>query len=190
MTLSRREALTRARRAGIRFHPARYAWRAVHDETVTEYAVIPYSVVCAVLAQESNGGENVWGHDVDSLGIPRPCWGLGEVTAFNYAVYLHERDLFTRSPQFAFLGRRMQGVGPMQLTWWTYQDEADREGGCWDPATNIRVGTRVLARERQDALKHRDDRWTTVFKAWNPNEGYAEEVEDRRVAFAKLLEGM
>ena len=39
----------------------------------------------------------------------------------------------------------MQGVGPCQLTWYEFQDEADREGGCWRPEINIRIGFRHLA---------------------------------------------
>jgi len=48
-------------------------------------------------------------------------------------------------------GRRMQGVGPCQLTWWTFQDRADELGGCFKPGPNIRTGVErlgVLIKER------------------------------------------
>jgi hypothetical protein len=38
----------------------------------------------------------------------------------------------------------MQGVGPAQLTYYSYQDDADKEGGCWKPRQNIRIGLRLL----------------------------------------------
>jgi hypothetical protein len=40
----------------------------------------------------------------------------------------------------------MQGVGPMQLTWYEFQDDADRLGGCWVAANNIRVGLTLLGK--------------------------------------------
>lgn len=38
----------------------------------------------------------------------------------------------------------MQGVGPTQLTYYTFQDRADQLGGCWRPEINIRVGFESL----------------------------------------------
>lgn len=49
-----------------------------------------------------------------------------------------------------------QGVGPMQLTHWSLQDEADREGGCWVPAPNVRVGCRHLVRLARQGASLRD----------------------------------
>jgi hypothetical protein len=49
----------------------------------------------------------------------------------------------------------MQGVGPCQLTWFSFQDEADKQGGCWKPQINMRVGFRRLAslmREHGDSV--------------------------------------
>ena len=34
----------------------------------------------------------------------------------------------------------MQGVGPMQLTWYSIQDDADTIGGCWHPRANMQAG--------------------------------------------------
>jgi peptidoglycan hydrolase-like protein with peptidoglycan-binding domain len=85
----------------------------------------------AMLEKESGGGRNVFGHD------PTIFAGAGEVTRARYADYKRRR--------VASGNRQMQGVGPCQLTWWEFQDTADREGGCWRPEVNMRVGFRHLA---------------------------------------------
>ena len=38
----------------------------------------------------------------------------------------------------------MQGVGPTQLTWYAFQDQADALGGAWKPYPNMVVGFRHL----------------------------------------------
>ena len=76
----------------------------------SNYDIWP-SVLCAVLEQES-GFRNVYGHDP----VKRGQLVGGNVTRLNYARYKALRKL----------GFGMQGVGPGQLTWWEYQDEADR----------------------------------------------------------------
>lgn len=89
------------------------------------------SLALAILEQES-GGRNVFGHD------PTIFVGAGEVTKEKYLRY--------RAQRRASGNRLMQGVGPMQLTWWEFQDEADRLGGCWVVKYNMRTGYRRLAR--------------------------------------------
>src|SRR5919108_2223888 len=83
---------------------------------------------CALLEKESAGGHNVFGHD------PTIFVGAGEVTREKYVAYKQRRGT-----------THMQGVGPCQLTWWEFQDQADREGGCWRPEINMRVGFRHLS---------------------------------------------
>jgi hypothetical protein len=90
-------------------------------------AGIPVSLLCAILTQET-GFRNVFGHD------PTIYVGAGTVTKAKYEAYKKARG-----------HRLMQGVGPMQLTWWAYQDEADQAGGAWVPAHNIHVGAHLLA---------------------------------------------
>jgi hypothetical protein len=54
----------------------------------------------------------------------------------------------TRYLRYRFLRRRgfgMQGVGLTQLTWYSYQDDADAIGGCYKPEPQLRVGFRLLA---------------------------------------------
>ena len=91
-------------------------------------AGLPLPFACALLEKESAGGHNVFGHDASIFS------GAGAVTREKYLAYKRLR------------GRtKMQGVGPVQLTWWELQDAADREGGCWRPEINMRVGFRHLA---------------------------------------------
>src|SRR4051812_46366339 len=107
----------RARRAGI-INPL-----IAYQEA--QRAGLEYAVLCAVLEQESGGGHNVFGHDR----VRNPVVG-GRVTKKRYLLYR----------KYQRQGEGMQGVGPMQLTYYTYQDLADRYGGCWKVRYNIRVG--------------------------------------------------
>ena len=94
-------------------------------------AKLPLALACAFLEQESGGGRNVFGHD------PTIFVGAGAVTKAKYLAYKAKRR--------ASGNRQMQGVGPMQLTWWTFQDAADAEGGCWMPYANMLIGFRLAA---------------------------------------------
>lgn len=102
-------------------------------------AGLDLAYACALLEKESGGGANVFGHDRDSQGryIFPARDGAVPVTEELYREYKRRRGPAGKGG--------MQGVGPTQLTWWEFQDEADREGGCWKPAVNMRVGFRRLA---------------------------------------------
>lgn len=91
------------------------------------------SLALALRTQETGikGDGNVFGHD------PTIFVGAGRVTKAKYLRYKHERGPTGRGG--------MQGVGPLQLTYYTFQDEADRLGGCWIVKHNYRVGFRDLA---------------------------------------------
>jgi hypothetical protein len=88
-------------------------------------ADLPLSYALAFLEKESGKGHNVFGSDP----VRNPIKG-GTVTKSRYLAYKAYRKK----------GLGMQGVGPMQLTWYTYQDQADALGGCWQPKYNMRVG--------------------------------------------------
>jgi hypothetical protein len=88
-------------------------------------ARVQVRLAAALLEQESSGGANVFGHDA----VRSPQIVGGPVTRERYRQY--------RQMQHEGLGA--QGVGPCQLTWPGFQDEADRLGGCWKPAINMRV---------------------------------------------------
>jgi hypothetical protein len=109
-------------------------------------AGIPFYVGCAFLAQETGGGRNVFGHDASIFA------GAGRVTRTKY---LHYKRLRRHTGE-------MQGVGPMQLTWYTLQDRADRLGGCWHPYVNMLVGFRHLA-----SLHRAEGSWHGAARAYN-----------------------
>ena len=100
-------------------------------------AKLPIHLAASLLIQESGGGRNVYGHD-PTVFAGGPGHGQpNEVTEANYREYLRLRGTKGEGG--------MQGVGPCQLTWWSYQDEADEAGGCWDPVANMKVGFKRLA---------------------------------------------
>lgn len=100
-------------------------------------AKLPLHLAASLLVQESGGGRNVYGHD-PTIFAGGPGHGQpNEVTEANYREFLKLRGKKGEGG--------MQGVGPCQLTWWSYQDEADEAGGCWDPLTNMKVGFKRLA---------------------------------------------
>ena len=128
----------------------------------TRAADIPLYVGCAFLRQETDGGRNVFGHD------PTVFAGAGHVTRSKYLAYKRVRR---RTGE-------MQGVGPMQLTWSTYQDRADRLGGAWRPYPNMLVGFRHLA-----ALHHVAGTWTGAAHDYNGSgamaDAYAAQMSQR-----------
>lgn len=108
---------------------------------------IPVSLLASILFQESGGGRNVFGHDP----FLRPTSYLNylkgkRVSRFRYRYYKRMRKA----------GHGMQGVGPMQLTWFAFQDEADRLGGAYRPYINMKVGAMLLAEKlrRRNLTRH------------------------------------
>lgn len=103
------------------------------------------ALAVAMLEQES-GGRNVWGHDPTIFvgGYDRKhnkFW-----TKAKYNGYVNEAGYKEYRAQRRASGNRlMQGCGPMQLTWWEFQDGADRMGGCWKVRPNIRYGMTRLS---------------------------------------------
>lgn len=140
-------------------------------------AKLPLHLAASLLIQESGGGRNVYGHDPTIFsGGPGPGQP-NEVTEASYKEYLR-----LRGPKGE---GGMQGVGPCQLTWWSYQDEADRLGGCWDPLTNMKVGFRLLADKIRRYGLH------AGVKAYNGSgaaaEAYAAKVIARAEGFKQKL---
>lgn len=168
--LRKRRLVRRMKKAGIEIPGIAY------EEA--KRAGLELAVLCAVLEQETGGGRNVYGHDRDSSG--RIIWhgkaGTVVVTKKNYAEYKRFRDRAGKPPY-----GRMQGVGPMQLTWYTYQDSADRQGGCWNPRANVRVGAGILARNVE-----RSGLWAAL-RAYNGSSHYADEVMRRVMKWRRLL---
>ncbi|GEL17703.1 hypothetical protein [Pseudonocardia asaccharolytica] len=111
------------------------AWGILRAPEVAAIAAgvgLELAAAATLLEKESAGGRNVWGHDSVSTGGYYEKGG--PVTRENYTAW---------KPHRGRLGS--QGVGPCQLTWPGYQDQADRAGGCWDPLVSMRVGFAVLA---------------------------------------------
>jgi peptidoglycan hydrolase-like protein with peptidoglycan-binding domain len=104
-----------------------------------ERAKLPLHVAAALLEKESGGGSNVFGHDRDGSGryIFPAQDGTVKVTKELYLEYKRRR--------IASENKAMQGVGPCQLTWFSFQDDADGAGGCWKPQINMRIGFGRLA---------------------------------------------
>jgi hypothetical protein len=104
-------------------------------------AKLDLAAAAVLLMKESGGGRNVWGSD----GVP---------TGGTYV----KGAVVTRDSYLAYKARRRelgsQGVGPCQLTWSGYQDQADELGGCWDWRCNVRVGFTTLAQlQRQHGVR-------------------------------------
>jgi hypothetical protein len=148
-------------------HGARYSLRIVLE---ARRADIPVSLGFGLVEQES-GFRNVFGHD------PTIFAGAGAVTK---AKYLDYRAARRRSGN-----RLMQGVGPCQLTWWEFQDAADRLGGCWIARYNIELAFQHLGR-----LIHRHGLRAGI-KAYNGSgeaaDRYARQVLARQAQWHKRL---
>lgn len=108
--------------------------RAPEVVEFAEAAGLDLAAAATMLQKESGGGQNIWGHDnVPTAGTYAHG---GEVTQADYLAYR----------QAVIAGRAgRQGVGPTQITWRGYQDQADGLGGCWDWRCNITVGFQALA---------------------------------------------
>lgn len=101
---------------------------ATHLLAAVATTKIPLSYALALVEKES-GYTNVFGHDA----VRNPIKG-GRVTFVRYRGYLAYRKR----------GWGCQGVGPVQLTYFAFQDEADRIGGCHKPYASMTVGFRLL----------------------------------------------
>lgn len=121
---------------------------------------------CALLLNESSGGLNVYGHE----GPLPELWGQ-PVTEANYQLYKAARDR----------GEGNNGVGPTQITSTSYQVEAERLGGCWNPLYNMDVGFLVL-----HALILIHGVWGG-FEHYNGSGPAAEDYANRAVANEKRL---
>lgn len=109
---------------------------------------IPVSVLCAFIEQESEF-KNVFGHD-GTNSIP-DRWKGSKVTWFKYKFYKRRRAT-----------HGAQGVGPGQLTFAGFQDEADKDGGCRHANVNIATMARILS-----DLHNEHKSWRDVAEVYN-----------------------
>lgn len=149
---------------------AKYSLRIVIE---ARKAKIPISLGFALIEQESNF-RNVFGHD------PTIFVGAGEVTKAKYLVYRAKRGPTGRGG--------MQGVGPPQLTYFTFQDRADEAGGCWVARYSIQVAFTDLAGMIR---KHGEHKGLAVYNAgesgWRNGEDYARSVQKKQMRWHRVL---
>lgn len=123
---------------------------------------------CAALVQQETDFRHIYGQDPvrnpikSHPGQPRP------VTRRNYLAYKLARRA----------GLGMQGVGLTQPTWFEFQDEADRMGGCWKPTVNVRWG---FAHLKQLIAEHGQEKGCQLYNGTGPRAvEYARELRDKR----------
>ena len=122
---------------------------------------VPLHIAAAVAAKETRG-LNVYGHDADSAdgtisifstrhrsvyvaceGKTYPQGSNIPVTRQNYEEYL---GLVFTADWKVRPGVKPNGVGPLQLTWWTIPRDAERSGkDLSNPQTNIEWGLQIMA---------------------------------------------
>jgi hypothetical protein len=91
--------------------------------------VIPVSLGLALQQQESGGGQNIFGADT---GAP-----------FTHLPVTKRRVLDL--VEHVRAGGTSNGVGPLQLTFLPFIEEANRDGGAWVPGVNIATGLGIIA---------------------------------------------
>jgi hypothetical protein len=124
--------------AAIERHGGRYAKEIIAASRKTG---APVALLCAIAHHETTF-RNIYGRDrgrrPNPVRSPDPPKAL-VVTRENYRRYLKARNS----------GFDANGVGVMQLTSHSYQDRADKLGGCWRPDVNILVGAQVILEKIQ-----------------------------------------
>jgi RHS repeat-associated protein len=149
---------------------------------------MPITLGCALLTQESCGGYNVWGADSGPgtiftrgydaknkryWGRRLPCNSSRQVTKAGYLEYKRQSGRTGRGG--------MQGAGPMQLTYYTFQNDADALGGTWRPGVNMRVGFRSIRKDMRSVGL------TRALINYNGASSYAVSVESLERRWAKAL---
>ena len=142
--------------------------RALSAWDSAEKTKVPFHVLCAYLEQESSGGKNVFGHD------PMECGDDIKGKRVTKRRYLQYKD---KRPTCG-----MQGVGPMQLTFHAFQDQADEMGGCWKPSSNIHCAAKILKNLKDENLS-----WHEVARRYNGSESYADRNDELREKWQVIL---
>ncbi len=150
------------------FHPDNGI--ATHLLAAQKETGLPLSDCLALIEQES-GFRNVFGHD----NVRNPIKG-GKVSLWRYKAYKAYRKR----------GWGCQGVGPAQLTWYEYQDEADELGGCHKPFPNMVVGFRLMKAIQKTYGR---EKGAAVYNggAANPNATYGREYLAKQTKWHKLV---
>lgn len=112
----------------LRDHGVKNALRIVIECSHRHGGLIPVSLGLALQEQET-GGRNIFGAD---KGAP-----------FHHLPVTEERVMALVKHVRA--GGVSNGVGPLQLTFLGFIEEANRDGGAWKPAVNIATGLGIIA---------------------------------------------
>jgi hypothetical protein len=136
--------------------------RAAEVVELAAAAGLELAAAATLLEKESDGGNNVFGHDdVETGGNYEKG---GQVTEEAYHKYKAHRKEFGA-----------QGVGPTQLTLPAFQDRADARGGTFDFRVNCQVGFEILAEHIKANGVH------DGFRAYNGSGPKAERYADDAV---------
>jgi len=149
--------------------------RAAEVIELAAAAGLELAAAATLLEKESSGGHNVWGHDpVDTGGFYQKG---APVKKEAYLKYREHRQK---------LGA--QGVGPTQLTFPAFQDQADARGGTFDFRVNCAVGFEILAGHIKRNGVH------DGFRAYNGSgpdaEAYADDAVEKLAVWQSRLRGL
>lgn len=162
LTATRPRDVLLARR--LRSRGVKNALRIVIECRHRHGGVIPASLGAALQEQESRG-RNIFGAD---HGAP-----------FRHQPVTKPRVL--QLVRHVRAGGVSNGVGPMQLTFLPFIEEANRDGGAWKPAVNIATGLGIIAGHvRQHGVRN----GLATYNAGSPQSAagqqYAREVMQRQ----------
>jgi hypothetical protein len=133
--------------------------------------LIPFSLGVALQEQESNG-RNIFGADKNG--------------PFPHQPVTKERVL--KLVEHVRAGGTSNGVGPMQLTFLPFIEEANRDGGAWKPSVNIATGLGIVA---ANVKKHGVRGGLATYNAGTPQStqgrAYAKKVMERQGRIHDLI---
>lgn len=134
--------------------------------------VIPVSLGMALQEQESNG-RNIFGADQNA--------------PFTHLPVTKERVL--KLVEHVRNGGVSNGVGPLQLTFLPFIEEANRDGGAWKPSVNIATGLNIIAGH---VKQHGERGGLAAYNGGTPKSTkglkYAKEVLERKERIHALLD--
>jgi hypothetical protein len=112
----------------LRDHGVKNALRIVIECRHRHDGVIPVSLGVALQEQESNG-RNIFGADQNAPFTHQPV----------------TKEHVLKLVEHVRAGGVSNGVGPLQLTFLPFIEEANRDGGAWKPSVNIATGLGIIA---------------------------------------------
>jgi hypothetical protein len=158
----------------LRAHGVKNALRIVVECRHRHDGVIPVSLGVALQEQESNG-HNIFGADANAPFAHQPV----------------TRARVLKLVEHVRAGGLSNGVGPLQLTFIGFIDEANRDGGAWDPAVNIATGLGII---HGHVKQHGVRNGLATYNAGKPHsdkgQKYAAQVLDRQQRIHDLIDGV